>query len=786
VSIIASYNFNEASGSIIDQTGNGRSFTPSSGSQLRTAAGAGYTYGGTLPNSKGLTQTSTIVDITGPAVFGQVTPFSLACWMFRSSNALDGWAIEWKDAAGGSGRRGFLWLGGQLQFRCRNSGGAGFAGVAAPSAGVWHHLAGVADGSTLKLFIDGVQVASTSFSGPILTDSTRICMLDGLGSESILDSVYVADHALTLTEINALKAVEPTAAAPALTSVANLTVATNETAPALAGHQTLTVADESVATSNTAPALVVHQALTVADVTAATNETAPALAQHTAIAASNVEVATNETSPVLTQHQIIASVATVEVAVNETAPPLAQHQGSVGPADVTVATSETAPVLAQHQGNLAVADETVITSLTAPALAQHSAVVPGDVTVQTTMDTPAVVAAGAIAVSNVVVQPTETAPSLAQHSALSVADATVSPALDSPLLDAIGAIAVATVTVGPQLGTPELTAPPPAEVLTVSDLVVRTAIDTPVLLGPEPGTLIFVEDVAVSPILGMPALSSEGPNPNMTTECWPLDTSCCTEEWNAADPATQGYASMMAVRTLRFLTSYRVGGCAQVVRPCKRSCHGQTWETFDVASSGSPGWMNPQIDPVGRWVNIACSCGGDSCSCSTVCQIELGSLIASVDSVVLGALTLDPSAYRVDNGRWLVRTDGECWPVCQDMSAPLGSEGTWSVTYRSGVALDGLAMRAAGVLACEYLKACSGRKCRLPERVVAVTRQGVSMQMKDPSKATAAAQAFPNNLTGIREVDDWIAQINPYGIVAEPSIWFPGMPTPRSTTWSAP
>ena len=54
-------------------------------------------------------------------------------------------------------------------------------------------------------------------------------------------------------------------------------------------------------------------------------------------------------------------------------------------------------------------------------------------------------------------------------------------------------------------------------------------------------------------------------------------------------------------------------------------------------------------------------------------------------------------------------------------------EGTFLVTAQEGVAVDGLASYAAGVLAVEFAKACTGGKCSLPPGVVSVTRSGVSM-----------------------------------------------------------
>ena len=52
-----------------------------------------------------------------------------------------------------------------------------------------------------------------------------------------------------------------------------------------------------------------------------------------------------------------------------------------------------------------------------------------------------------------------------------------------------------------------------------------------------------------------------------------------------------------------------------------------------------------------------------------------------------------------------------------------------------------------------------------------VTRQGVSYDI--------AAGSFPNGMTGIREVDAYIALWNPNGLRQPVAVWYPGKPTVR-------
>jgi hypothetical protein len=115
---------------------------------------------------------------------------------------------------------------------------------------------------------------------------------------------------------------------------------------------------------------------------------------------------------------------------------------------------------------------------------------------------------------------------------------------------------------------------------------------------------------------------------------------------------------------------------------------------------------------------------------------------------------LDPSAYRVDNGRLLVRQDGGRWPTCQDMGAALGEDDTWGITYDKGYPVPAGGQIAAGLLANELAKAaCNDRSCGLPQRVQTVTRQGVTIAVLD------AFDDIDEGHTGIWLIDSWVASV---------------------------
>lgn len=295
-------------------------------------------------------------------------------------------------------------------------------------------------------------------------------------------------------------------------------------------------------------------------------------------------------------------------------------------------------------------------------------------------------------------------------------------------------------------------------------------------------------NVATGPTIirppGIPSTAEVG-EPTMTETpweglCWPVNAGCAAEEWQGFTLDQREYAARLAVLTLRTLTGYRVGNCPITVRPCRRGCYAeQTWQTFPVGSSGSAGnpvagWSPALVS--GSWVNLACGCGRSrGCSCSEVPEVVFESRIASVTEVWLDGEVLDPSAYRVDDYHALVRTDGEQWPLCQDMVAPITEPNTFAVVYTPGVLPGLVGEQAAGRLAVEYAKACAGRACALPAGVKSLARQGVNMEI--------SADVFPGGRTGIREVDAFIDSVNPNRLKSPSRVFIPGRRAPRRTTF---
>lgn len=255
------------------------------------------------------------------------------------------------------------------------------------------------------------------------------------------------------------------------------------------------------------------------------------------------------------------------------------------------------------------------------------------------------------------------------------------------------------------------------------------------------------------------------------TWCIPADTSCC--DWDEADPGysdeERALAVALAESTFVMLTGYRVGACPVAIRPCLKRC-GQmpTWASYPLRGDGATG---PYIEG-GRWFN-GCGCTGD-CSCTTLCEVILPGEAHGVTEVMLDGVAIDPDGYVLHYPNRLVRTDGDCWPSCQDLTAAPDEVGSFVVTYRPGPAPNALDSLAVGRLACEYAKACRGGKCALPSGAVTIARQGVTVTLADKDGGL-----FPGGLTGIREVDHRIRFWNPHALKSPSLVWSPDAPRSR-------
>jgi hypothetical protein len=258
----------------------------------------------------------------------------------------------------------------------------------------------------------------------------------------------------------------------------------------------------------------------------------------------------------------------------------------------------------------------------------------------------------------------------------------------------------------------------------------------------------------------------------MTVCTWAIDPGCCSD-WSTYDPDSQARAAAFATDVLWAATGRQFGACPITVRPCFNKGFSNFGYWFDG------GWM-PFIWN-GQWYNspLGCGCSG-FCCCGTrpFTEVWLPGPVAGISQVVVGGLIVDPSAYRVDDAQWLVRQDGNTWPVLQDYNVAAGSLNSWEVTLFRGTPVPPSLSTAAGVLACEFLKACAGGECRLPGYVQSIIRTGVEVQM------VSLADALKLGFTGLAEVDMVIRSFNPNGLTHRLRLYSPDTQVNRITTTS--
>lgn len=185
------------------------------------------------------------------------------------------------------------------------------------------------------------------------------------------------------------------------------------------------------------------------------------------------------------------------------------------------------------------------------------------------------------------------------------------------------------------------------------------------------------------------------------------------------------------------------GLCSDTVRPCSQPSFTDTL-------------------PRGAHRPLQSSCGCDSprlCGCARLSEISLGVYpLVSVEEVRIDGAVLDPSAYRVDDYRYLVRIDGDHFPCCQNLRLADTELDTFSVSFTYGASPPSTGVHAAAVLACELALACTPAApgdCRLPPKVQSISRQGISMVLMNP------ADLLVNGRTGIAEIDLFLSAVNP-------------------------
>ncbi|MDE1904831.1 MAG: hypothetical protein KGH75_00080 [Rhodospirillales bacterium] len=158
-------------------------------------------------------------------------------------------------------------------------------------------------------------------------------------------------------------------------------------------------------------------------------------------------------------------------------------------------------------------------------------------------------------------------------------------------------------------------------------------------------------------------------------------------------------------------------------------------------------------------------------------EVELyGYPVTGIDLVKIDGIVIPPNEYYVQDRRTLVRrrpsasatpTERYGWPVNQLLDLPDTEPGTFSVTYRYGVAPPQLGVNAASVLAVQLVLNALNQANSLPQRITSISRQGVSVSVVD------VMDFLKDGLTGIWSCDIFIRWANPTGARLPSLVWSP-------------
>jgi hypothetical protein len=226
---------------------------------------------------------------------------------------------------------------------------------------------------------------------------------------------------------------------------------------------------------------------------------------------------------------------------------------------------------------------------------------------------------------------------------------------------------------------------------------------------------------------------------------WEPDPACLGSEWEELDDDLKDRALMLATSSLQALTLNRVGTCPITIRPCP--------EPLPCSCEWNPHPIRP-----GEWLNV-CGCR-TARYCAPLSEVDLDGPIGYIDEIKVDgtALALDNNDWRIDDGHLLVWQGSGASPIpeTQDLNKPDTEVGTWSITYSKSYPVLADARLAVAYLAMEFAEACQPQgACSLPRGVTSVVRNGVTFSIE--------AGLFPNGLTGLEIVDQFILKWAPAG-----------------------
>jgi hypothetical protein len=222
---------------------------------------------------------------------------------------------------------------------------------------------------------------------------------------------------------------------------------------------------------------------------------------------------------------------------------------------------------------------------------------------------------------------------------------------------------------------------------------------------------------------------------------WPIRYPCDVAE---VDPALLTLVRESAQSILWSLSGRRYGTCTTTESfrtPCDDPCYQPYYSEF------GPG-VEYQLGVRYR----------DPC-----CRLQLASLpVRAIVEVTVQGEILDPSEYALE--RDVLWRNGACWPCDSACDEP-----PVVVEYIYGIDPPPLAELAMGELACELLAGLQGADCRLPSNAVAITRQGVTVDLGD------VRTLFEMGRIGLPICDAFLRSVNPNHLASRSVVYSPDL-----------
>lgn len=240
---------------------------------------------------------------------------------------------------------------------------------------------------------------------------------------------------------------------------------------------------------------------------------------------------------------------------------------------------------------------------------------------------------------------------------------------------------------------------------------------------------------------------------------WATEADLCSPCADYANVAILAGDFLQAASDVLFELSGRQfnGGCEATIRPERRCAHVERYISLPTGRRSRP--------------------SGGGCGCPSW-RFDLPDYpVSAITEVKVDGVVLDPSTYRLDGNRQLIRLTGADgtnpgWPSAQRIDLATTEVDTWSITYTWGREAPPMGVKAAAVLACELALSCDPEttsQCRLPKNATSVSREGVSIVLS-PSDFLDK-----DGKTGLYEVDLFLRAVNPGRIRQRASVWHVGM-----------